>query len=137
MAKLHRIVLPVTHIDRIAAMYAELLELAGERISPGVHYFDCGGPILSLHDQIADGVGWTHDRGSLDQFVHACISVPELDWVYWRAQELGFDRLGAIHVEPMCGERSCCLRDPCGNVVELVEESTAFRGDGVFRPASC
>src|SRR4051794_37185880 len=129
MAKLHRVVLPVTHIDRIAAIYGELLELPGKRISPGLHYFDCGGPILSLYDQIADGVGWPHDRGSGDQLVQASISVPELDWVYWRAQELGFDRLSALRQNPINGERSCCLRDPCGNVIEFIEESTAFRGD--------
>lgn len=136
MAKLHRVVLPVTHIDRIAAMYAELLESAGERISPGVHYFDCGGPILALYDQIADGVGWPHDRGNGQQFVQASIRVPELDWVYWRAQELGFERLSDLRRDTTYNERSCCFRDPCGNVIEFVEERTAFRGDGEFRPAT-
>ncbi len=136
MAKLHRIVLLVTHIDRIAAMYAELLEASGERISPGVHYFDCGGPILALYDQIGDGVGWPHNRGSGDEFVYVSISVPELDWVYWRAQELGFARVTALSRNPIYGERSCCLRDPCGNLIQLIEESTAFRGDGRFRTAS-
>ena len=136
MAKLHRVALPVTSIDRIAVMYAELLESAGERISPGVHYFDCGGSILSLYDQIAEGIGWPHDRGNGDQFIQVSISVPELDWVYWRVQELGFARIAALGLHPIYGEKSCCLRDPCGNVVEFIEESTAFRGDGVFRPAS-
>ena len=135
MAKLHRVVLPVTHLDRIAAMYAELLESAGERISPGLHYFDCGGPILALYDQIADGVGWPHDRGSGDDFVQVSVTVPELDWVYWRAQELGFAQVTALSRDQIYGERSCCLRDPCGNLVKFVEESTAFRGDGKFRPA--
>src|SRR5262245_37929922 len=107
MAKLHRVTLFVTHIDRIAAMYAAVLDSPGERISPGVHYFDCGGPILSLYDQIADGVGWPHDRGSGDLFVHACISVPDLDSVYWRAQELGFERLSALRQDSIYGERSC------------------------------
>jgi catechol 2,3-dioxygenase-like lactoylglutathione lyase family enzyme len=135
MAKLHRVVLPVTHIDRVAATYAELLESDGERISPGMHYFDCG-PILALYDQIADGVGWPYERGGEGEFVQVSISVPELDWVYWRAQELGFARLTALGRDPIYGERSCCLRDPCGNLVQFIEESTAFRGDGRVRPAS-
>ncbi|HYT94736.1 MAG TPA: VOC family protein [Gemmataceae bacterium] len=134
MARLHRVVLPVSHIDQAVALYAELLEMSGERVSPGVHYFNCGGPILALFDPIADGIGWPIEEKELpNQYLY--IGVPELDWVYWRAQELGFKRLVALYRDPIYGERLCCLRDPFGNLISFVEESTLFSGDGVCRAA--
>jgi hypothetical protein len=136
MATLHRVTLPVSHITLAVAAYAELLEASGERVTPGCHYFRCGESILALYDQIQDGVGWPMDRSSQpDQPVGVCIGVPELDWVYWRAQELGFTRLSALQRDAVIGERRCCLQDPFGNIITFVEERTAFRGDGVCRPA--
>jgi catechol 2,3-dioxygenase-like lactoylglutathione lyase family enzyme len=134
MAKLHRVVLPVSSIDQAVALYAELLEMSGERVSPGTHYFNCGGPILALFDPIADGIGWPIERKDLPQ-QYLYLAVPELDWVYWRAQELGFERQLGIQRHPLYGERWCCLRDPFGNLVSFVEEATQFSGDGVCRPA--
>jgi hypothetical protein len=53
--KLYRVILPVRGIDSAAAVYARLLEKPGARISPGRHYFDCGGTILACYDPVADG----------------------------------------------------------------------------------
>ena len=62
--RLYRVILPVESIERAADFYAELLGLSGERISPGRHYFDCGGTILACYDPVADGDdrgdGWRH-----------------------------------------------------------------------------
>ena len=56
-ARLYRVILPVDDIDRADRFYTELLGLAGERVSPGRHYFDCGGTILACYDPVADGDG--------------------------------------------------------------------------------
>jgi hypothetical protein len=38
--------------------YSAVLEEPGMRISPGRHYFDCGGTILACFDPRADGDAW-------------------------------------------------------------------------------
>ena len=48
-AHLFRVILPVTDIARAAAFWAAVFEAAGTRISPGRHYFQCGGTILACY----------------------------------------------------------------------------------------
>ena len=58
MQKLFRVILPVSNIERAAFFYAEVFQSPGQRVSPGRHYFDCGGTILvcyELADLIGDG----------------------------------------------------------------------------------
>ena len=75
--RLYRVILPVESIERAADFYAELLGLSGERISPGRHYFDCGGTILACYDPVADGDdrgdGWRHH---FNQYVYFAVE----DW---------------------------------------------------------
>ena len=49
-ARLFRVIVPVPDVDRAAEFYALLLGIAGERVVPTRHYFDCGGTILALVD---------------------------------------------------------------------------------------
>ena len=53
--RLYRVILPVRDIERAVQFYGKLLGLAGQRVSPGRHYFDCGGTILACYDPVADG----------------------------------------------------------------------------------
>ena len=53
--RLYRVILPVSDIDHAARFYAQVLGFDGERISPGRHYFDCGGTILACYCPAADG----------------------------------------------------------------------------------
>ena len=46
-ARLFRVILPVSDIDRAARFYGAVLGLEGVRVSNGRHYFDCGGTILA------------------------------------------------------------------------------------------
>jgi hypothetical protein len=57
-ARLYRVILPVSAIEEAAVYYAAVLEHPGMRISPGRHYFGCGGTILACFDPRADGDDW-------------------------------------------------------------------------------
>ena len=52
--RLFRVIQPVDDIELAARFYAQLLGFAGERVSPGRHYFDCGGTILACYDPVRD-----------------------------------------------------------------------------------
>lgn len=130
--RLFRVILPVTAIARAATFYAELLGDAGRRVSPGRHYFDCGGVILALFDPLADG-----DRLEVrPNFEHVYFAVPDLEAVYQRAERLGGLSaetgdgnlpMGRIARRPW-GERSFYMQDPFGNPLCFVDESTLFTG---------
>ena len=57
-ARLFRVILPVSSIEEAAVFYSAVLEQPGMRISPGRHYFGCGGVILTCFDPRADGDAW-------------------------------------------------------------------------------
>ena len=58
MARLYRVILPVTDIEAARGFYESVLGAPGERVSPGRHYFDCEGTILACFDPQADGDGY-------------------------------------------------------------------------------
>ena len=125
--KLYRIILPVRGIDRAAEVYSRLLQLPGERISPGRHYFNCGGTILACYDPEADGDGeqggWRHHPS---QYIY--FSVDDLDAALERAREVGCTIVdGGIQKMPW-GERMFWARDPFGNPISFVDAQTVFTG---------
>ncbi len=127
--RLYRVILPVSDIDAAAAFYAALLECAGERVSPGRHYFDLGGTILAVYDPGADGdalgEGW---RQHANQYVY--FAVDDLEAARERAQAAG----AALAPEGIAtmpwGERLFYARDPFQNPICLVDERTLFLGGG-------
>ena len=125
--KLYRVILPVRDIDRAAEIYSRLLETPGQRISPGRHYFDCGGTILACYDPNADGDGeqggWRHHP---NQYVY--FAVGDLDGAYERALQAGCKIVdGGIQKMPW-GERMFWAIDPFGNPISFVDETTVFVG---------
>ena len=54
-AKLFRVILPVTDVEKAANFYSMVLGTKGERVSPGRHYFDCGSVILACFSANEDG----------------------------------------------------------------------------------
>lgn len=130
--RLYRVILPVGDIERAASYYTELLGLEGMRVSPGRHYFDCGGVILALYDPLAD----SDNRQARPNFDHVYFAVPDLHAVYRRAKRLGnlSDEtgdgnlpMGKIARRPW-GERSFYLRDPFGNPLCFVDNKSLFTG---------
>jgi predicted enzyme related to lactoylglutathione lyase len=125
--KLYRVILPVRDIDRAAEIYSRLLETPGQRISPGRHYFDCGGTILACYDPNADGDGeqggWRHHP---NQYVY--FAVGDLDGAHERALQAGCKIVdGGIQKMPW-GERMFWAIDPFGNPISFVDEKTVFTG---------
>ncbi len=127
MPRLYRVILPVTDIERAASIYAQILRTAGERISSGRHYFDCGGTILACYSSEADGDGPVEpSRYQPGQYIY--ISVPDLQATHDTAVRLGFEiHEGGIQSMPW-GERMFWATDPFGNPVSFVAAGTEFLG---------
>lgn len=125
---LYRVIQPVGDIEAAARFYAAVLRAPGERVSPGRHYFDCGGAILACYDPLADGdalgKGWRHHENQYFYF-----AVDDLEAALGRVRGAG----GAIdaEIESMpWGERLFYARDPFGNPIAFVDAATLFRGGG-------
>lgn len=124
MARLYRVVIQVSDIDRAEAYYAALLGTPGQRVSPGRHYFDCDGTILACFDPRADG----DDFAAQPAVDHVYLAVDELEAAYKRARELdGAWIEGAIETRPW-GERSFYAKDPFGNPLCIVDAATIYTG---------
>ncbi|MEM7204064.1 MAG: VOC family protein [Planctomycetota bacterium] len=120
---LFRIILPVADIERAAAFYEAVLELHGERVSPGRHYFDCGGTILACFDPRADG----DDHDPTPNPDHVYFAVDDLEAAFMRCGAAACQRVDPIATRPW-GERSFYAVDPFGNKFCMVDRSTQFRG---------
>ena len=126
--KLYRVILPVRDIERATAFYSRVLEQHGERVSPGRHYFRCGGTVLACYDPVVDGdkigSGWLHHE---NQYLY--FSVKDLDAVSNRAKESGATIESEVETMPW-GERLFYAKDPFGNPISFVDENTVFTGTG-------
>ena len=84
-ARLFRVILPVNDIDASATFYSALLDDASMRVSPGRHYFDCGGVVLALYSPRSDG----DDRTPRPNWDHVYLAVNDLPAVFERARKAG------------------------------------------------
>jgi catechol 2,3-dioxygenase-like lactoylglutathione lyase family enzyme len=84
MARLYRVILPVSDIDAAAEFYRELLEQPGQRVSPGRHYFNCDGVILACFDPLRDG----DDFDARPNPDHIYFAVKDLELTFERARRL-------------------------------------------------
>ena len=125
--RLYRVILPVSDIEQAARFYGLMLGDPGERVSPGRHYFNCGGTILACYDPAADGDpvgdGW---RFHENQYVY--FAVGDLEGVFERAKKAGCTRLDDSIGEMPWGERLFYANDPFGNPICFVDEGTMFTG---------
>jgi len=123
-ASLYRVILPVSDIEVAAEFYGHVFQVAGQRVSPGRHYFDCNGVILACYDPSADGddpgQGWTMHE---NQYLY--FSVPDLAAVRSRIQEAGGENLTEIESMPW-GETLFYAVDPLGSRLSFVDENTLF-----------
>lgn len=128
--RLFRVILPVADIEGAARFYGALLDQRGMRISPGRHYFECGGVILALFDPRRDGDA----KQPRPNFDHIYFAVADLEAAYERAKAVGGVSdavgdgnlpMGQIATRPW-GERSFYMHDPFGNALCFVDERTLF-----------
>lgn len=124
MAKIFRVILPVSDIEQAAQFYRELLDQPGQRVSTGRHYFDCGGVILACYDPRADG----DDFDAKPNPDHIYFSVPDVENVFERACRLNCQAIDPKVTRQPWGERSFYLQDPFGNPICFVDEQTLFTG---------
>lgn len=126
--RLYRVILPVSDVEVAARFYGRVFGVEGERVSPGRHYFDCGGTILACYDPAADGdppgEGWSPHE---NQYLY--FSVPDLEAVRRRVEEAGGRNLTEIDRMPW-GERMFYALDPLGGRISFVEAGTEFKGSG-------
>lgn len=132
-ARLFRVIVPVGNIEAAAAFYRRVLEQPGQRVSPGRHYFNCGGTILACFDPKADGDGY--DPRPLAEPIY--ISVENLESTFALARDAGavfsdqvvpeVGPLGSIALRRW-GERSFYASDPFGNPLCFVSKGSEFTG---------
>jgi predicted enzyme related to lactoylglutathione lyase len=124
--RLYRVILPVSDIESAARFYAQVFQTPGERVSPGRHYFDCGGVILACYDPVADGdergPGWQYHE---NQYLY--FAVPDLQEIRARLHHAGGRKITEIESMPW-GERMFYAEDPFGGRISFVEDSTLFIG---------
>lgn len=121
MLRMFRVIVPVSDIERGKAFYAELLDQEGRAVSPGRHYFGCGGVILACFDARADGDSWD----STPNPDHLYFSVDDLEDALQRATKAGAAISQPIETMPW-GERSFYCADPFGNKLCFVDSTTLF-----------
>ncbi len=120
-------VLPVSDIEVAASFYAGVLGIAGDRVSPGRHYFPCGGTILACYDALADGD--PAQVGPNPQ--HVYFSVDDLEAVHERVRRRNGESVTPNETRPW-GERSFYANDPFGNPVCFVDSKTLFTGSSAW-----
>jgi len=120
--RLFRVIVPASDIEDAATFYSAVLGQPGRRISPGRHYFACGGVILACFDPRADGDPWDAQPNP----DHLYFSVNDLDECFRRVStQPGGSILRPIETQPW-GERSFYCKDQFGNKLCFVEATTIF-----------
>ena len=124
--RLYRVILPVADIEVAAKFYGHVFGTPGERVSPGRHYFECGGVILACYSPAADGdelsEGWSfHDN----QFLY--FAVEDLEAVSRKVNEANGEVLTGIETMPW-GEQLFYAADPLGSRICFARADTLFTG---------
>lgn len=120
-----RIFVPVSDLEKAVGFYKRLFDSEGRNIPRASrHYFDCGPVILAIVENSGAAIA-----------DHLYFAVPNLEAVFTRAKELGCLEQTDIHGESAFeiikrpwGERSFYARDPDGNGLCFVDETTLFTG---------
>ena len=130
--RLFRVLLPARDLAASHRFFERLFAAPGREVAPGRVYFDCGAVLLG----VLDASGRRGRRVVASEATY--FATADLEGLHGRARRLAClapgwlhgDRaspLGEIVVRPW-GERSFYARDPSGNPLCFVDESTVFTG---------
>jgi predicted enzyme related to lactoylglutathione lyase len=125
-AKLYRVILPTRDIGKTSKFFQQVFEQDGERVSPGRHYFDCGGVILAVYDPGADGDEET-PAWQFHESQYLYFSVADLNSIKGRVASAGGELLTDIEAMPW-GETMFYALEPCGGRLCFVDQDTLFTG---------
>ena len=124
---LFRVIMPVEDLECAQKFYAQVLDMSGERVSLGRHYFPCRATILAC-------VHVTKKfRPNIENIYFAVENLEATHRLFLQAISSGLGghflegELGIIDTRPW-GERSFYARDPFGNPICFVDERTVFVG---------
>ena len=127
--KVFRVVLEVIDLDQAVAFYSTLLGLEGRLQRGSRAYFDCGPVILAILDPTPGGLAPQPNSGDL------YFAVGNIEEIHARAGELKCLSDEGVHgvsgaeiVTRPWGERSFYVKDPWGNGLCFVDETTLFTG---------
>jgi catechol 2,3-dioxygenase-like lactoylglutathione lyase family enzyme len=131
--QLFRVIVPVQDIEEATEFYSHLLGAAGERVTSGRHYFDCGGVLVACWDPVADGdpsfPGPNHGTVYLS-------TTEDIEAVRVRTLASGATadhQRGQVTRQPW-GELSFYARDPWGNPFAVVADGSQYRGGAFNMP---
>ncbi len=133
MARLYRVLVPVSDIEAAQRFYEAVLATPGQRVSPGRHYFDCEGTILACFDPQADGDGYVAKPNpealylAVSDLVATHEVCREAGARFAEGAPPGVGPLGEIVKRPW-GEESFYVADPFGNSLCFVDSDTLFTG---------
>ena len=109
-ARLIRVTLPVTNIEKATTFYGRVLHQPGRRTGAGEHEFSLGGVNLACRE--------VAERAPHGQPLY--LAVPDLENHYGRASTSGCRAIGRIGPLPD-GSRGFEAEDPFGNCLCFVE----------------
>src|SRR3954471_15921109 len=115
--KLYRVIIQVSDIAGAVAFYSRVLEMSGARVSPGRHYFDCGGTILACFDPRADG----DDFDTSTNPDHVYFAVDDLEATFEPAKGAGCAAIDQQIKKHPWGEWMLFAKDPFGNPIAFVD----------------
>lgn len=124
-ATIFRIFVPVTDFDTALKFYRTLFDDEGKTVHRGRQYFSCGPVIFAVVESNGSPIG-----------DHIYFATADLEGHFERANQLGCLETDDVHGSPSgeinvrpWGERSFYARDPFGNGLCFVDETTLFTGE--------
>jgi len=127
--RVFRVMLEVGDLGAAVSFYSNLLGIEGRVLRGSRAYFDCGAVILAISDPTPGDI--TPTPNSCDLY----FAVRDLESVHARASGLGCLSTAEVHdsgagdiVTRPWGERSFYVKDPWGNGLCFVDETTLYTG---------
>jgi catechol 2,3-dioxygenase-like lactoylglutathione lyase family enzyme len=122
--RVFRVAIPASDIQRSRRFYEDVLGLEADDTVPSRLYFHCGDVILAVIDWTVEPLGPFRSTPE-----NLYLATGDLERAHECAAAIGADRLTPIETRPW-GERSFYCRDPDGNLLCFVDETTLFLGRG-------
>ncbi len=123
MARMVRILLPVSDLDEAAVFYSQVLLVPAKKLTGTRIRLKCAGIELVCYDPIMEGnrvgKGWI-----LHENQYLYFAVANLEATYMRAKNNGCSEIDAVISRNERGESIFRCKDPFGNPLCFIDEKT-------------